>query len=296
MHRLFPAGEEALACRVSLRCHVDSALLRSVSLIETALQCETVAENPRCQVPAWGLGDCRIRQTYSRRDVLGCSREIREKNGSTTSKKKTVTTPTFIPRVLDDSRTLRSKKPHPASAFGVRTKKHQEPLDKTGSFRDVAPDGVTRFVCQNSLGNALVAFREPGLPFSASYGTPRRAFPTERYETPKLFFGRSQVTVRPLQPESDHSPVKSWAGHAQEPRRGSVALRPANGPFDQLCTTPGEKLVQHDRFLGLARPGRGGRRKMDFLGQVGQRDLRPSARWCAMATMAASSSRLPGHG
>jgi hypothetical protein len=141
LHRLFPAGEEALACRVSLRCHVDSALLRSVSLIETALQCETVAENPRCQVPAWGLGDCRIRQTYSRRDVLGCSREIREKNGSTTSKKKTVTTPTFIPRVLDDSRTLRSKKPHPASAFGVRTKKHQEPLDKTGSFRDVAPKG-----------------------------------------------------------------------------------------------------------------------------------------------------------
>ena len=120
---------------------MDSALLRSVSLIETALQCETVAENPRCQVPAWGLGDCRIRQTYSRRDVLGCSREIREKNGSTTSKKKTVTTPTFIPRVLDDSRTLRSKKPHPASTFGVRTKKHQEPLDKTGSFRDVAPAG-----------------------------------------------------------------------------------------------------------------------------------------------------------
>jgi hypothetical protein len=80
--------EEALACRASLRCHVDSALLRSVSLIETALQCETVAENPWCQVPAWDLSDCPMRQTYSRRDVLGCSRA--EKNGSTTSKKKTV--------------------------------------------------------------------------------------------------------------------------------------------------------------------------------------------------------------
>jgi hypothetical protein len=140
LHRLFPAGEEALACRASLKCHLASALLRSVSLIETALQCETVAKNPRCQVPTWGLDDCRIRQTYSRRDVLGCSRENREKNGSTTSKKKTVTTPTPIPRVLDDSPTPRSKKPHPASALGVRTKKRQEPLDKTGSFREVAPN------------------------------------------------------------------------------------------------------------------------------------------------------------
>ena len=35
--------EEALACTASLMCHLDSALLRSVSLIETALQCETVA-------------------------------------------------------------------------------------------------------------------------------------------------------------------------------------------------------------------------------------------------------------
>jgi hypothetical protein len=138
LHRLFPAGGEALACRASLKCHLDSALLRSVSLIETALQCETVAKNPRCQVPAWGLGGCRIRQTYSRRDVLGCSRDDREKNGSTTSNKKTVTTPTLIPRVLDDSPTFRSKKPHPASALGVRTKKRQEPLDKTGSFREVA--------------------------------------------------------------------------------------------------------------------------------------------------------------
>ena len=45
----FP-GEEALACRASLRCHLDSAMQRSVSLIETALQCEMVAENTRCQV------------------------------------------------------------------------------------------------------------------------------------------------------------------------------------------------------------------------------------------------------
>jgi hypothetical protein len=139
LHRLFPVGGEALAYRASLRCHLDSALLRSVSLNEAALQCETVAENPRCQVPAWGLSDCRIRQAYSRRDVLGCSREDREKNGSTTSKKKTVTPSTLIPRVRDDSLTPRSKKPRPASALGVRTKKRQEPLDKTGSFREVAP-------------------------------------------------------------------------------------------------------------------------------------------------------------
>ena len=141
LHRLFPAGEEALACRASLRWHLDSALLWSVRLIETALQCETVAENPRCQIPTWDLGDCCSRQTHSRRDVLGCSRDDREKNGSTTSKKKTATTPTRIPRVLDDSPTLSSKKPHPASALGVRTKKRQEPLDKTGSFREVPPAG-----------------------------------------------------------------------------------------------------------------------------------------------------------
>ncbi len=130
---------------------MDSALLQSVRLIETALQCEMVAENPRCQVPARGLGDCRLRQTYSRRDVLGCSREDREKNGSTTSKKKTVTTPTPIPRVLDDSPTSRSKKPHPASALGVRTNKRQEPLDKTGSFREVPP---ARFPQVSKLGKA----------------------------------------------------------------------------------------------------------------------------------------------
>ena len=48
---LLPPEEEALACLASLMCHLDSALLRSVKLIETALQRETVAENTRCQVP-----------------------------------------------------------------------------------------------------------------------------------------------------------------------------------------------------------------------------------------------------
>jgi hypothetical protein len=178
LHRLFPAGEEALACRASLRCHLDSALLRSVSLIETALQCETVAENPRCQVPAWGLGDCRIRQTYSRRDVLGCSREDREKNGSTTSKKKTVTTPTPIPRVLDDSPTFSSTKPDPASALGVRTKKRQEPLDKTGSFREVAPGDSAPTACAEVTdGSADASRRGARIPGVPAHPGERRFFP-----------------------------------------------------------------------------------------------------------------------
>jgi len=33
------------------------------------------------------MNDCRFEQSFSRRDVLGCSRK--EKNGSTTSKRKT---------------------------------------------------------------------------------------------------------------------------------------------------------------------------------------------------------------
>jgi hypothetical protein len=81
---------------------------------------------------------------------LGCSREDREKNGSTTSKKKTVTTPTLLPCVFNDSPTLSSKKPHPASALGVCTKKRQEPLDKTGSFREVAPGGAARIKGKNT--------------------------------------------------------------------------------------------------------------------------------------------------
>jgi hypothetical protein len=68
----------------SLRWPVDSASPPSVYLIETALQCETVAKNLQCRahqlerLPMW--------QADSRRDVLGCSRL--EKNGSTTSKNR----------------------------------------------------------------------------------------------------------------------------------------------------------------------------------------------------------------
>ena len=90
LHRLFPVWGRSPRLQASLRCPLDSALLRSVELIETALQCETVAENTRCRVPIRGPNDCRNRQADSRRDVLGCSRK--EKNGSTTSKTKTVTT------------------------------------------------------------------------------------------------------------------------------------------------------------------------------------------------------------
>ncbi len=122
--------------QASLMCHLDSTLLWSVKLIETALQCETVAENTRCRVPVRGPNDCRNRQAYSRRDVLGCSRP--EKNGSTTSKTKTVTTRSPDSSARDDNPTLGRTKPLVASALGVRTKKHQDPLDKAGSFREVA--------------------------------------------------------------------------------------------------------------------------------------------------------------
>jgi len=122
--------------RASLMCHLDSTLLWSVKLIETALQCETVAENTRCRVPPRGPNDCRNRQAYSRRDVLGCSRP--EKNGSTTSKTKTVTTRIPGSCARDDNSTLGRTKPLIASALGVREKIHQDPLDKAGSFREVA--------------------------------------------------------------------------------------------------------------------------------------------------------------
>ena len=123
--------------QASLRCPLDSTLLWSVKLIETAMRCETVAENSQCRVPTRGPNDCRNRQAYSRRDVLGCSRK--EKNGSTTSKTKTVTTiqsPDSCAR--HDNPTLGQTKPLVASALGVRTKKRQDPLDKSGSFRDGA--------------------------------------------------------------------------------------------------------------------------------------------------------------
>jgi hypothetical protein len=107
-------------------------------MIKAALQRETVAENPRCQALCRDLDDCRNRQTYSRRDVWGCSRDQREKNGSTTSNKKTATTRTSDPCVRVDNPALGVKKPLGASALGVRTKMHQEPLDSEGSFRDVA--------------------------------------------------------------------------------------------------------------------------------------------------------------
>ena len=54
------------------------------------MQRETVAEESSVSGPPADLDGCRQRQTHSRRDVLGCSRK--EKNGSTTSKNKTVTT------------------------------------------------------------------------------------------------------------------------------------------------------------------------------------------------------------
>ena len=62
------AWGEALACTVSLMCHLDSAWLRSVSLIETAWQCETVAKLLgvwRARTP----DRLPARQADSRRDV-----------------------------------------------------------------------------------------------------------------------------------------------------------------------------------------------------------------------------------
>lgn len=58
MHRPFPR-EEALACKASLRWPLDSAPMRSVNPIETAMQCEAVAKNTQCQVPI-DLSACRI--------------------------------------------------------------------------------------------------------------------------------------------------------------------------------------------------------------------------------------------
>jgi hypothetical protein len=132
-------GKRPSPAKASLRWHVDFALLRSVSLIETALQRETVAENPRCQALLWSLNDCRNRQAYSRRDVLGCSRGDADKNGSTTSKKKTVTANMPSLRVLARHRHVCLKKPQKASPFAVCAKIRQEPLDNETSFRDVPP-------------------------------------------------------------------------------------------------------------------------------------------------------------
>ncbi len=116
---------------------MDPALLRSVSLIETALQREMVAEEYSVSGPQRIWAAAATRQTYSRRDVLGCRRE--EKNGATTSKRKTMTTCSFL-RILDnDNPQPCSQKPSGTPAIKVREKIHQEPLDTTDSFREVAP-------------------------------------------------------------------------------------------------------------------------------------------------------------
>ena len=88
LHRPFQR-EEALARKASLRWHLDLAHQPSVSLIETAMRSKTVAVEYSVS-GLNNLNDCRNRHSDSRRDVLGCSRM--EKNGSRTSKTKTVTT------------------------------------------------------------------------------------------------------------------------------------------------------------------------------------------------------------
>jgi len=52
--------------------------------LETAMPCETVAEESSVPGPEADLDACPEGRTHSRREVLGCSRK--EKNGSTTSK------------------------------------------------------------------------------------------------------------------------------------------------------------------------------------------------------------------
>jgi hypothetical protein len=113
------------------------------------LQCETVAKNTRCQV----LADLTGRREWrmdSRRDVLGCSRK--EKNGATTSKRKTVTTnpKTRFPNIQQHW----PKKPDRALAIGVRKKIHQEALDKKDSFREVAHDRRFSAVPENPAAPA----------------------------------------------------------------------------------------------------------------------------------------------
>ena len=107
-------------------------------MIETALPCETVAEESSVSGPPRAWTAARQGQTHSRRDVLGCSRK--EKNGSTTSKNKTVTT-RHPARPRYQNLEPRPTKRHAAvSALGVRKKTHQKPLDTKGPFRDVPPD------------------------------------------------------------------------------------------------------------------------------------------------------------
>ena len=86
------------------------------------MQRETVAQNLQCRAP-FGARTTAERQANSRRDVLGCSRK--EKNGSTTSKTKTVTTHAE-PRFL--TRRNNASEPSPASANRVRKKLARRPL------------------------------------------------------------------------------------------------------------------------------------------------------------------------
>jgi hypothetical protein len=71
----------------------------------------------------------------SRRDVLGCSRK--EKNGSTTSKKKTATTKLKTPFPENKMEKIITKKAHRGLfAPNMRKKNHQAVLDTKNSFRD----------------------------------------------------------------------------------------------------------------------------------------------------------------
>jgi hypothetical protein len=82
-----PAGKRPSPAVASLRCHLDSALVPSVKLIETALAardgrkaCSVSGRTMRGVSPSRiDPAGCRERQTDSRRDVLGCRRTRKER-------------------------------------------------------------------------------------------------------------------------------------------------------------------------------------------------------------------------
>ena len=138
--------EEALACNGQSEVAPGlGAMLPSVYLIETAMQCETVAVE--YSVSGLDLASRRHRRMDSRRDVLGCSRKRKERLDNLEKKDRNL-----HQHEIRDAKTERRNDGEKALNGLLRTNVHQksrqEALDTKGSFREVPP-AVSPFSCLN---------------------------------------------------------------------------------------------------------------------------------------------------
>jgi hypothetical protein len=132
LHRPF-LREEALAdADASLSVPVDSAMLPSVVLIETASVCETVAAEYSVS-GSQGLDRLPVSADGFTKGWIGVPPQRKERREQ--PRNKMTATTRFQNRFLNESQTIR-KKPYRVLARTVRAKNRQQALDTQGSFRD----------------------------------------------------------------------------------------------------------------------------------------------------------------